>query len=63
MQAILGLGDFPFSFALAPENSEFDEEVRHRIVGAYRVLFTVSGGRVFVLHVRDGRQDVLRPEE
>ena len=63
VRAILGLGDFPLSFGLAPEDGEFEEEVRHRIVGSYRVLFTVAGGRVSVLHVRHGRQDVLRPAE
>lgn len=61
IQAIFGLSDFPFSFALAPENNEFEEEVRHRIVGSYRVLFTVKDDCVSVLHVRHGRQDVLRP--
>jgi toxin ParE1/3/4 len=59
--AISGLCDFPLSFGLAPENHEFDEEVRHRIVGSYRILFTVHGDQVAVLHVRHGRQDVLRP--
>jgi plasmid stabilization system protein ParE len=60
MEAIHGLCDFPFSFAVAPENVEFKEEVRHRIVGSYRVLFTVTDDRVHVLHVRHGRQDVPR---
>jgi plasmid stabilization system protein ParE len=61
VQAILGLADFPLSFALAPENDEFEEEIRHRLVGSYRVLFTMKGNVVQVLHVRHGRQDVLRP--
>lgn len=60
MEAIHGLCDFPFSFAVAPENAEFKEEIRHRIAGSYRVLFTVEGDRVHVIHVRHGRQDVLR---
>ena len=59
-QAMLGLADFPLSFGLAPENPEFVEEIRHRIVGSYRVLFTVLQQTVHVLHVRHGRQDVLR---
>ncbi|HYW13810.1 MAG TPA: type II toxin-antitoxin system RelE/ParE family toxin, partial [Longimicrobium sp.] len=58
--AISGLGDFPLSFGLAPERFEFQEGLRHRLVGAYRILFTVTD-RVSVLHVRHGRQDVLRP--
>lgn len=60
--AIFGLGDFPLSFARAPEDVEFQEEIRHRVVGSYRVIFTVMDDRVHVLHVRHSRQDVLRPE-
>ena len=44
----------------SPENSEFVEEIRHRVEGAYRVIFTVEEDRVHVLHVRHARQDVLR---
>jgi plasmid stabilization system protein ParE len=62
IQAISGLSDFPFSFALSPENDEFEEELRHRIIGSYRILFTVTAGSVSVLHVRHGRQDVIRPQ-
>ena len=61
-EAILSLGEFPLRFGLAPENDAFEEEIRHRIVGSYRVLFTIHEGRVHVLHVRHARQDVLRPE-
>lgn len=60
VEAIAGLGDFPRSFGAAPESTEFVEELRHRIVGSYRILFTVAD-RVSVLHVRHCRQDVLRP--
>ncbi|HEU0298680.1 MAG TPA: hypothetical protein VFR37_04480 [Longimicrobium sp.] len=59
---MLGLGDFPLSFAPAPENAEFEDEIRHRVVGSYRILFTVMVDRVHGLHVRHGRQDVLRSE-
>jgi plasmid stabilization system protein ParE len=59
--AVLGLADFPLSFARAPEDREFEEVIRHRIVGSYRILFTVVHERVHVLHVRHGRQNVLRP--
>lgn len=62
-QAMFGLADFPLSFALAPENEEFEEEIRHRIVGSYRLLFTVHRDAVHVLHVRHGRQDVLRRDD
>lgn len=60
-EAILSLESSPLRCGLAPENDEFEEEIRHRIVGSYRVLFTVVEDRVHVLHVRHGRQDALRP--
>ena len=46
------LGVIPKAFPLAPENDEFSEEIRQMIVGRYRVLFTVRGRKVHVLHVR-----------
>lgn len=49
---IKNLGTFPLAFSLAPEDDEFDEEIRQMIAGRYRVLFTISGRRVHVLHVR-----------
>lgn len=42
----------PKGFPLAPENDEFNEEIRQMIVGRYRALFTVRRGKVHVLHVR-----------
>ena len=46
------LGVVPRAFPLAPENDEFSEEIRQMIVGRYRVLFTIKGRKVHVLHVR-----------
>jgi toxin ParE1/3/4 len=60
--AILGLSDFPMRFGIAPETREFGEEIRHCIVGSYRVLFTVRDDHVSVIHVRHARQDVFRPD-
>jgi len=45
------LGVVP-AFPLAPENDEFAEEIRQMIVGRYRVLFTIKGSEVHVLHIR-----------
>jgi len=42
----------PNAFPLAPENDEFAEEIRQMVIGRYRVLFTIKGRRVHVLHVR-----------
>ena len=46
------LGVVPKAFPLAPENDDFSEEIRQMIVGRYRVLFTIKGRKVHVLHVR-----------
>ena len=42
----------PKGFPLAPEDDEFTEVIRQMIVGRYRVLFTIKGHKVHVLHVR-----------
>jgi plasmid stabilization system protein ParE len=46
------LGSVPKGFPRAPEDDEFSEEIRQMVVGRYRVLFTMKGRRVHVLHVR-----------
>ena len=43
---------FPKRFPLAPEDDEFSAEIRQMIVGRYRVLFTIKGRKIHVLHVR-----------
>jgi plasmid stabilization system protein ParE len=42
----------PKAFPVAPEDEEFPEEIREMIVGRYRILFTIKGRDVHVLHVR-----------
>jgi plasmid stabilization system protein ParE len=44
----------PKGFSLAPEDDEFSEEIRQMVVDRYRVLFTIRGRKVHVLHVRGG---------
>ena len=46
------LGVVPKAFPLAPEDDEFSEEIRQMVVGRYRILFTIKGRKVHVLHVR-----------
>ncbi len=53
----------PLCCQLAPESAFFKEEIRQLIYGKYRILFTVEGETVFVLRVRHGAQDYLKPEE
>jgi plasmid stabilization system protein ParE len=42
----------PKAFPLAPEDDEFSEEIRPMIVARYRILFTIKGRKVHVLHIR-----------
>ena len=51
----------PTAFPRAPENNEFEEEIR-QIVGRYRVLFTIKGKRVHVLHVRGASVSSIEAE-
>lgn len=54
--ALQSLGQFPERCALAAENDAFEEEIRQLLFGkdhgTYRVLFTVRGDEVHVLHFR-----------
>jgi hypothetical protein len=47
---------------IAPENDEFVEEIRQMIVGRYRVLFTIQGRKVHVLHVRGAYIGSIMPD-
>ena len=46
------LAIMPKGFPLAPEDDAFFEEVRQMAVGRYRLLFTIKGRRIHVLHIR-----------
>jgi hypothetical protein len=41
----------PLASPLAPESEQLGVSIRHLIVGRYRVLFTVRGITVTILHV------------
>ena len=60
------LETMPRRCALARENAEFPEEIRQLLYGKrqhkYRILFTVRGAEVHVLHVRHGARQALRPD-
>lgn len=62
-EAIDSLQTFPFRCPLARESEMFGAEIRHLIFGKYRILFTVIDETVYVLRVRHGAQDILRPDE
>lgn len=66
-KALDTLKQFPNRCQLAPENDEFQEEVRQLLYGkrknAYRILFTVQERTVYVLHVRHHAQARLTAED
>ena len=46
------LGSFPLSQPLAPENDEYEVEVRQMIIDRYSVIFNIEDKVVTILHVR-----------
>ena len=46
------LTSLPLACPLAPESERLSIAVRHLIVDRYRILFTVTGSVVTILHVR-----------
>jgi plasmid stabilization system protein ParE len=63
VEAINSLDQFPSRCPLAPENEHFAQEIRQLLYGprndVYRILFTIQGDTVHVLHVRHGAQQHL----
>jgi len=61
--AIASLANFPERCPLASENARFPFEIRQLLYGSkphrYRILFTIDGDRVIVLHIRHGRRQHL----
>jgi plasmid stabilization system protein ParE len=59
-EAIASLSNFPARCPVAPENRDSPVEVRQFLYGrkphVYRILFTVDGDIVQVLHIRHGRR-------
>jgi|SRR5579863_2633302 plasmid stabilization system protein ParE len=62
-EAIASLAIFPERCSLAPESVRFRFEVRQLLYGrkphAYRILFTIDGETVNILHIRHGRRKPL----
>ena len=56
------LATFPERGPLAPENDKAPEEIRQLLIGRYRVLFTIRGKKVYVLHVRGAYADGVTEE-
>jgi len=67
MDALNSLEEHPKRCALAPEDTTFREEIRQLLYGkgrdVYRILFTVRGVVVSILHVRHAAQKPLAPPD
>lgn len=67
MDALRSLSHHPERCPLAPENDVFDEDIRQLLYGRrqhrYRVLFTIHGKTVQVLHIRHGARRYLESLE
>jgi plasmid stabilization system protein ParE len=60
---VASLAHSPERCALAPENAAFPFEVRQLLYGRrqhrHRILFTIEGDTVCVLHIRHGRRQPI----
>ena len=65
--AFASLAQSPERRPIAPENARFPFEVRQLLYGrkphVYRILFTIAGDMVQVLHIRHGRRKPIDPTE
>jgi plasmid stabilization system protein ParE len=61
--AIETLSSLPRRCPLAPEDDDFDVEIRQLLYREFRILFTIEGDVVRVLHVRHGARRSLTPDE
>ena len=59
--AVLSLREMPQRCALAPESNLFEAEIRQLLQGSHRILFTIAGRTVRVLHIRHASQRPLDP--
>jgi len=67
VEALDSLTASPERCGLAPENDAVEPEIRQfvygRRSGVYRVLFTVTGSEVRVLHIRHAARQTMTAEE
>jgi plasmid stabilization system protein ParE len=59
-RAVRSLDRFPRRNSVAPDAAGFRQEIRHLLVGEYRIIFRVAGSRATVLHVRHAARRPLR---
>lgn len=62
--AIASLAELPERCPVAAESAGFPLEVRHLLYGktphVYRILLTIQGQTVYILHIRHGRRQPLK---
>jgi len=63
LETIYSLADFPQRCALAPEAGTFHYEIRQLLYGNYRILFTIRGSTVHILHVRHAARRTMTPDD
>ena len=65
--AFASLAEFPERCPIAPENTRFPFEVRQLLYGrkphVYRIIFTIEGATVHILHIRHSRRKPVAPSE
>jgi plasmid stabilization system protein ParE len=57
------LEGLPFRYGLAPENAAVDFELRQYVYKSHRILYTVIGDTVYILHIRHGAREFLKSGE
>ena len=65
--AFASLAEIPERCPIAPENTRFPFEVRQLLYGrkprVYRIIFTIEGETVHILHIRYSRRKPVVPSE
>jgi len=56
-EKIVTLKTSPHRCPKAPESQYFDFEIKHLLVGSYRILFRIEDNTVIILYLKGGRQN------
>ncbi|MBI3653272.1 MAG: type II toxin-antitoxin system RelE/ParE family toxin [Acidobacteria bacterium] len=62
VEFVNSLATFPNRCDLAPESQAFKQKIRQLLFEHYRILFTVKGNSVHVLHSRHRARKTLSPK-
>lgn len=53
-KSAMSLSILPERYPLAPENDQFEEEIRQLVLGRYRLLCSIEENTVYILHCIGG---------